>query len=99
MELSKEGLLLLLQVLVLLKFDFVLPLGFLVGPLHLLDFVSTLFKVLLDFDVLQLLLAELNLLLLCTVEGLSHVLIGVVVPSVLLVGALSFVIGGGQVLL
>jgi len=98
-ELSKEGLLLLLQVLVLLKFDFVLPLGFLVGPLHLPDFVSTLFKVLLDFDVLQLLLAELNLLLLSTVEGLSHVLVGVIVPSVLLMGALSFVIGGGQILL
>lgn len=99
MELSKEGLLLLLQVLKLLKFDFVLPLSFLVGPFHLSDFVGTLFKVLLDFNVLQLLFAELDFLLLSTVERLSHILVGVVVPSVLLVGSLSFIVRGSQVLL
>ena len=49
--------------------------------------------------MLKLLLAEKDLLILGSVEGFSHILVGIVISSVLLVRPLGFIIGCAEVFL
>ena len=90
MELIKQLLTFVFEILILLQFNFVLPFSFLVLNFNVSYGSSYLIKFSFDLDMLLLLLLQLLLLLLCSVKWLSYVLVCPIVLGVLLLRQLFF---------